>query len=272
LRKEIIPMINTIYIGETPVRYEDAGEGDVLVFLHGHLESMEIWGDFTRFFEKNYRVIRFDLPGHGGSGLFGSASGMEVMALAVKRVLENLNVGKAVFFGHSMGGYSALAALEFYPDVFSGIVLFHSHPLPDSLEVAKKRDREIQIINKGQKGLLVNLNIPNMYALDNTEKFQDEVQRSITIAHGLSDEGVIAAIRGLKARPDRSDVLKNAGVPCLNIIGKKDNYIDFEDVSMRTELPEGSMRWVLENSGHMGFIEEPEKAQEGIIQFLNSIG
>ena len=264
-------MIKTIYIEETPVRYDDAGEGDVLVFLHGHLESMAIWGDFTSTFEKKYRVIKFDLPGHGGSGLLETTSGMEVMAKAVKKVLENINVGKAVFLGHSMGGYSALAALEFYPDVFNGIVLFHSHPLPDSPEVAKKREREIKIIKKGQKRLLVNQNIPNMFASDNIDKFHDAVQRSKTIAHDLSDEGVIAAIRGLKARPDRSDVLKNAGVPCLNIIGKKDNYIDFEDVSLKTELPEGSMSWVLENSGHMGFIEEPEKAREGIIQFLNSI-
>jgi len=265
-------MVHTICKSDFPIHFRDSGKGDALVFLHGHLEALDIWGDFPERFLPEFRVICVDLPGHGGSGLLTPVSGMDVMAGVVKSVLDHLDIQQATILGHSMGGYTALAALELYPGIFKAISLFHSHPLPDSLEVAKKREREIRIIKKGLKRLLVNQNIPNMYAADNLDKFHDEIQRSKTIAHGLSDEGVIAAIRGLKARQDRSQVLKNASVPCLNIIGKKDNYIDFDEVSMKTKLPDGSMRWVLENSGHMGFIEEPERAQEGIIQFLNSIG
>jgi len=122
------------------------------------------------------------------------------------------------------------------------------------------------------KRLLVSQNIPNMYASDNLEKFQDAVRFSMKIAHTLTAEGITAAIRGLKSRPDRSAILEGADVPCLNIIGKKDNYIPFEEVSMATALPPGSARLILENSGHMGFIEEAENAREGIIQFLNNIG
>ncbi len=261
----------TVFYNDIPISYDDAGKGDVLVFLHGHLEDKEIWGDFTLPFEEVFRVIRIDLPGHGGSGLLEQISGMEVMAKALKHVLDENGIEKATIIGHSMGGYTALAALEYYPDIFKAIILFHSHPLPDSPEVLKKRDREIKIIQKGQKRLLVNQNIPNMYATESLDKFKDEVQFSKTIAHGLSEEGVIAAIGGLKARPDRSEILKNAGVPALNIIGKKDNYIDFEDVSLKTELPEGSIQYVLEDAGHMGFIEEPREAIEGIVQFLNRI-
>ncbi len=265
-------MIHTFFKHNIPIRYDDSGEGEPLIFLHGHLESLDIWAGFTKTFESDYRIIRIDLPGHGGTGIFEPVSDMEIMAEVVRDVLENAKINRAVIFGHSMGGYTALAALELYPEIFKAISLFHSHALPDSQEVARKRDREIRIIQKGQKRLLVNQNIPNMYATDNLESFQDAVQLSRQIAHSLSDEGVIAAIGGLKARPDRSLILKNASVPCLNIIGKKDNYISFEEVSIQTELPSGSMQLILENSGHMGFIEEAEKAREGIIQFLNKIG
>lgn len=265
-------MINSFFKHDVPVMYDDSGKGDALVFLHGHLESLEIWGSFTRELESAYRIIRIDLPGHGGTGTFGPVSGMEIMAETVVDVLERAGINKAVIIGHSMGGYSALAALEYYPEIFRAICLFHSHTLPDKPEVAINREREIKIIKRGQKRLLVNQNIPNMYATDNLEKFHDSVQFSKRIAHELTDDGVIAAIRGLKARPDRSLILKNASVPCLNIIGKKDNYIPFGDVSLRTELPAGSMQLILEDSGHMGFIEEAHKAREGIIQFLNSIG
>ena len=234
--------------------YYVSGEGETLVFLHGYLESQEIWDNFTGSFEKKYRVIRIDLPGHGGSGLLHPVSGMELMAESVKLILYSEGIEKAVIFGHSMGGYAALAALEYYPDIFRAVCLFHSHTKADSPEVVKKREREIRIIKKGQKRLLVNQNIPNMYATDNLEKFANAVIRSKEIAHKLKEEGVIAAVEGLKARSDRSRVLKTSGLPCLNIIGKKYNYIDFENVSLKTELPENSMRLVLEESGHMGFI------------------
>ncbi len=265
-------MIYSIKKNDIPIRYDDAGKGEPLVFLHGHLESLDIWVCFTKFFESKYRIICIDLPGHGGTGIFGPVSGMDVMAGVVKKVLVHLGIEKAVIFGHSMGGYSALAALELYPEIFKAISLFHSHTHADSYEVGKKRNREIKIIEKGLKRLLVIQNIPNMYATDNLEKFQDAVRFSKQIAHGLSDEGVIAAIRGLKSRPDRSSILEQAKVPCLNIIGRKDNYIPFEEVSLTTILPIGSSRLILENSGHMGFIEEPEEARKGIFQFLNKIG
>jgi pimeloyl-ACP methyl ester carboxylesterase len=265
-------MLKTVYKDGVPLGYYDSGSGDTLVFLHGHLESQEIWESFTSSFEKDYRILRIDLPGHGGSGIFGSISGMEVMAEAVRFILECESIQKAHIFGHSMGGYTALAALELFPGIFKSICLFHSHPRPDSQEVAKKREREIKIMEKGQKRLLVNQNIPNMYATDNLEKFQDAVNRSKEIAHKLDERGVIAAVAGMKVRPDRSEILKNANIPCKNIIGKKDNYIDFEMVSLKTELPARSMKLILEESGHMGFIEEPYKARKGIYQFLNSIG
>ena len=265
-------MIKTVYKDQIPLTYYDSGAGDALVFIHGYLESQEVWGTFTDDFEKQYRVIRVNLPGHGGSGLFGPVSGMEVMAEAVIFILQSEGIEKAVIFGHSMGGYTALAALQNHPGIFRAISLFHSHTRSDSPEVMKKREREIRIIEKGQKRLLVNQNIPNMYATDNLEKFGEAVCRSKEIAHKLNEDGVIAAVRGLKARPDRSEVLKKSGIPCLNIIGKKDNYIDFENVALKTELPDNSMRLILEESGHMGFIEEAEKARDGIYQFLKSIG
>lgn len=265
-------MLTTILKDNTPIRFRASGKGEALVFLHGHLENLEIWDTFVKLFDNKNRTICIDLPGHGGTGLFSSVSKMELMAETVKYVLDYLDIPKAVIFGHSMGGYTALAALEKYPEMFKAISLFHSHTLPDSEEVAQKRDREISVIEKGLKRLLVNQNIPNMYATDRLEELEGAVDMSKHIAHSLSDEGVIAAIKGLKSRPDRSEILENARVPCLNIIGKKDNYIPFEEVSMKTVLPDGSERLILEQSGHMGFIEEAQVAYEGITQFLNNIG
>jgi len=196
---------------------------------------------------------------------------MDIMARSVIAILDRHGIEKAFVIGHSMGGYTALAMLEQNPDRLLGLSLFHSHPLADSPAVIDKRNREIGIVNKGYKHLLVSQNIPNMFAGDNLPVFGRELRLTQRIAGQTTDEGITAAIRGLMTRPDRSDILANARVPCLMIIGKKDNYISFEEVSMAVRLPAGSERLVLKHSGHMGFFEEKALAYEGIRKFLKKI-
>ena len=268
---KIVSMIKLLEFENTSIRFSDVGRGDVLVFLHGYLLSLEVWQDFVQEFVSDYRVICIDLPGHGESGLPAEVSTMEVMGDAVDAVLEHLNISKAVFFGHSMGGYAALALLEKNPDRFSAIVLFHSHTLADGEEVKDKRDREIKLIDKGHRSLLVSQSIPNMFASDHLANNMEALELCKQIARRMDDQSVKAAIMGLRARHDRSLMLAEACCPCLNIIGKKDNFISFEDVSMKTLLPQGSERLIAENAGHMGFFEEPELIREGIYLFLNKI-
>ncbi|MCK5170674.1 MAG: alpha/beta hydrolase, partial [Bacteroidales bacterium] len=71
-----------------------------------------------------------------------------------------------------------------------------------------------------------------------------------------------------KTRPDRSEILKATKVPVQYIIGEKDNFIPMEILN-KLQLPDNSEVVVLENSGHMGFIEEKEKSLQMITKFIN---
>lgn len=264
-------MIHDIKYRNSTIRYSDFGKGPVLVFLHGYLLTHEVWKDFARPLTDEFRVIRIDLPGHGNSGLLNQVSTMEVMAGCVEIVMSYLEINKAVFFGHSMGGYAALALLEKRPDLFAGISLFHSHTLADSKEVKEKRDREVKLVEEGHKNLLVSQSVPNMFASSRLSEHQSQLKFCIQLAKEMDNQAVKAAILGLKARPDRSDVLAQAPCPCLQIIGRLDNFISYDEVSMKTVLPLGSERLIAEKSGHMGFFEEPDFIREGIRQFLKRI-
>jgi len=264
-------MIKTIQYRGASIRFSDSGEGEALVFLHGYLLSFEVWQDFVAPLTEQYRVICIDLPGHGKSGLIESVSTMELMADSVLEVLNASVISKAVFFGHSMGGYTALALLEKRPDIFKGISLFHSHTLPDNEEVKTKRDREVKLIDQGHKNLLVSQSIPNMFATELIDANTKHVEACKQLAKDMDNDGVKAAILGLRSRQDRSELLSGAKCPCLNIIGKKDNFISYEEVALKTVLPPESERLIAENSGHMGFFEEPEFIRLGILQFLKRI-
>ena len=72
----------------------------------------------------------------------------------------------------------------------------------------------------------------------------------------------------MKIRPDRQTLLKETLVPVLFILGKKDNYIPYDimyGVAQRSVLGEALL---LENSGHMGFIEEPGMCLEALKSFI----
>ncbi|MBS0011282.1 MAG: alpha/beta hydrolase [Bacteroidales bacterium] len=260
-------MTKNIDYKQGEIWYRDEGEGDVIILLHGYLESSEIWDGFAAGLAASYRTIAIDLPGHGKSGVFGDEHTMDFMAETVKAVMDAEGLDKAMLTGHSMGGYVALAFVEKYPHRLYGYCLFHSHPFADTDELIDNRKREIKIVESGKKDIIYPVNIPRMFADFNTEKFTEAVEHNKLIASGISAEGIIAVLNGMISRPSRLDILEQGEVPLLFIAGKHDNYIPFEEVKNRIRIPANGEMLVLEKSGHMGFVEEKEKTLKAIMNF-----
>jgi pimeloyl-ACP methyl ester carboxylesterase len=253
------------------INYSDTGEGSVLVLLHGYLESSEVWNGFERGLSASFRVITVDLPGHGLSDVYGEIHTMEFIAEAIKGLLSELNTGKAFFIGHSLGGYVTLAFLELFPEYLSGYCLFHSHPFADPPEAIEKRHREIAIVRAGKKDLMYPDNVMRMFATSNLEKFEAALQRSKEIASYLPGDGIIAVLNGMIARPSRLKFMEEGKIPCLWILGSMDNYIDCNLVLGKVNLPDNSKVIILNESGHIGFIEEESLSIKIISDFVNSL-
>ena len=249
------------------IHYTDKGNGKAIVLLHGYLESLEIWDGFADELAKSFRVIAIDIPGHGKSGKIAHVHSMDLMAEAVVVVLKNLHIQKAFIVGHSMGGYVALSFLANYAKKTSGICLFHSTPFADTDEKKANRDREIDIVKQGRQEILFATNVPKGFANDNLITLNKKVEWAISIANQCQPDGIIALLEGLKARPDRQQLLKTTGVPILFILGKKDNYIPFDVMFAVAQRSAKGEVLVLENSGHMGFIEERGICLEALTSF-----
>jgi len=253
----------TAYKGVT-VAYEDRGTGPCIVLIHGYLETRRIWKGFTERFGDQYRIITPDLPGHGDSGTLGEVHRMEDLAGSVHAILENEGIEKIFLVGHSMGGYVTMAFADHYPDRLSGYCLFHSTCFADTEDKKNNRDREISLIRCGKKQQIVNVNIPRGFADMNLEPLAQQVEQAKQIALGNSDEGIVALLNGMKQRPDRTAVLQNSSLPLLLIGGMNDNYIPVEVFEKLVRLAPRAVVLRLKNSGHMGFMEEPEPAAEAI--------
>ena len=110
-----------------------------------------------------------------------------------------------------------------------------------------------------------------MYADKNLEIFRNEIQRSKDIASRLSDEGIVAVLKGMMMRPTRIAVMESGKIPCLWILGKHDNYIPCDSMLSRVSLPSNARALVLENSGHLGFIEEKERFLKEVVNFIETL-
>jgi pimeloyl-ACP methyl ester carboxylesterase len=254
-----------------PVYIYDTKKGEKnLVLLHGYLETSEVWADFTKLLKPHFRVIVIDLPGNGLSGTNKDENSMEFMADVVAEVLNHSKIDKATVVGHSMGGYVALAFAEKYGEMTEKLCLFHSTPNPDTEEKKQNRDREIAIIEENRLSLILNTNIVNMFADENLKKMEKSIMMISENAIISEPEGIIACLRGMKSRKDMNTFLSGFDKPLLLIFGKKDKYISENiAVGLIEKFPDAEIL-MLENSGHAGFLEEPEISSQKLIEFINN--
>ncbi len=253
------------------LRIADSRKGEkTILLLHGYLESLDVWEDFAKLLSKEYRVVAMDLPGHGISQVMGPIHTMEFLADTVVGVLDELEIEKATVVGHSMGGYVALEVLRRHPERMESIVLLSSTPNPDSPEKLADRDREIALVEGGHKDLLASTAAKNGFATENLKRMQDEIiflEEQVLVTEA---EGVVALLRGMKERKDSNELLQKATLPQLFILGKKDGYIPLERAeAMVAAHPQAKVAW-LENSGHLGYFEEPEACAAAIREFMGA--
>lgn len=258
-----------IMAGSTALHVCDSQAGEkCVVLLHGYLESMLVWEDFIPYLYKEVRVITLDLPGHGISVVTGEIHTMDFLADTIADALKALGIEKCTLVGHSMGGYVALAFCERHSEMLDGLVLFSSTPNPDTPEKAENRRREIALVKAGKKDMLARVAPAAGFAEQNRTRMRDYIEDLTEQVFITEDEGIVALLNGMIARRDQNEMLRRSPVPQLFILGKKDNYIPPEAAEkIIAEQPQAKVVW-LENSGHMGFLEEPEAAARAILDFV----
>ena len=247
----------------------DTEKGDkCVVLLHGYMESMVIWDEFVYLLRDHVRVVTLDLPGHGVSIVAGEVHTMEYLAECVALTMEALGIARYSVVGHSMGGYVALAMCELYADRLDSVVLLSSTTSADTQEKCERRRREIELIKAGKKNMLARL-VPHAgFAPQNAKRLADRIEDVEELVMITEDEGVMAILAGMIERKDRDDVLRKSPVPHMLIFGKWDAYIPLDVAEqLAAQHPEARVVW-LENSGHMGFYEEPERCAEAILSMV----
>jgi len=262
--------MNTVNLSEGKLAYRQIGEGRPVVLLHGYCGSHRYWDDVAPLLSGQYRIITPDLRGHGLSSAGEGTYGMERLADDIVVLLDELRLEKVRLFGHSLGGYVALALAERWPDRLEALGLVHSTSLPDGEPAKENRLKAAEAITTDGIVPFVDGLVPKLFAPAHRELMGDKVARAKEIGYETAVQGAIGCALGMRERPDRTFVLERLGVPVLLLAGEHDEVIPPE----RRFPVSGTniSRVTLGGAGHMGMMESPQDFAEAVISFIEGNG
>ena len=115
-------------VDQGPVAWREAGEGEVVLLLHGLGGSRTAWRSQLDGLSTRHRVVAWDLPGYGASAVLDGPLTFPALADAVARLLDALGTDRAHVVGLSMGGMIAQHAALHHPDRVRSLALLSTSP------------------------------------------------------------------------------------------------------------------------------------------------
>jgi pimeloyl-ACP methyl ester carboxylesterase len=108
------------------VSYRTAGQGPVLLLMHGITDSSETWAPVTPWLADRFTLVAPDLLGHGDSATPRGDYSLGAHASGVRDLLSALGHSRATVVGHSLGGGIAMQFAYQFPERCERLVLVSS--------------------------------------------------------------------------------------------------------------------------------------------------
>ena len=248
------------------LHFFEKGQGQPLLFIHGFCESGEMWRFFADSLATQYRVICPDLPGFGNTPLSTPIQRIEEVAEEVDNFLQQQQIQNPIVFGHSLGGYVALALLERKGADIKAIGLLHSTAFADDAEKIAMRNRTLTFLKKHGATKFVTSFIPQLFPEHRRIELAVPMAQAIEDGKRSSLEGLLAYTAAMRDRKERIAVLQHFAGPKLLLAGILDGSVKIE--SSRAQKGVFTHYIELEGVGHLGMVEEKEKTLEAVQNFL----
>ena len=171
--------------------------------------------------------------------------------------------------GLSMGGIAAMEMVRQAPQRVSRLALMDTNPLAEPAERAAERDAQIErVLAGGLRSVMRDEMKPN-YLSDgpNTGRILD---LCMAMADALGASVFSDQSRALQQRPDQCDTLRAVTVPTLVLCGEDDSLCPVERHEMMRDLVPGARLAVIREAGHLPVLEQPDRTNEELRQWLNT--
>ena len=252
--------------------YDDSGgDGAAVVLLHGFPFDRSMWREQLEALGGEFRVVAPDLRGLGETPLGDDVVSLEAMAEDVAALLDELNLGRVVLGGLSMGGYVAFEFFRKFPERVRALVLADTRPQADTEDGRRTREENAQRALKEGMAPIVETMLPKLLSAGTRERGGEVLERVRAMMLDTNPEGAAAALRAMAGRRDQTDLLPSVGVPTLIVVGSEDSITPPSDAEGMNAKIEGSRLVVIEGAGHVSNVERPEEFNRALVEFLRAL-
>jgi 3-oxoadipate enol-lactonase len=235
-----------------------------LIFSNSLITDLTMWDDQAAALKKDYRVLRYDQRGHGGTQVTDGKYNFDMLTADVIGLMDALAIKRAHFCGLSMGGMTSLFLAQRHSDRFDRIIAADCGPGSTPAGAQQWQERIDLAAEKGM-GALADVTIPRWFPPEYVAskvpalaKVHAMIVRTpfkgfAGCAYALSDFDLKPGLGGIKNR-------------LLGIVGTKDATVPGMEL-IHKSVP-GSALVRIEGAGHISNVEQPEVFTQAVANFL----
>jgi 3-oxoadipate enol-lactonase len=255
----------TLENGGGRLHYEVNGNGDgpVLVLANSLGSNLHIWGKVLSSFEKSFMVIRYDMRGHGASGVPVGSYTIEQLGGDLLSMLDHLAIDRAHLCGISLGGLIAMWAAIHAPQRLGKLVLANTAARIGTSEGWEQR---IATVESAGMEALAQQTPERWFTTGYLQQHPEEMEAVRRMVSATSAQGYCGCCAVLRDTDLRKKVAAIA-VPCLVVAGTYDLATPPADgLALNASIHNSS--YVELDASHLSAWEKADEFSAAVTAFL----
>lgn len=242
-----------------------SGEEPPLLFLHGWTCNRKFWNNQIEFFKGKRKAITIDFRGHGDSQITAEGNTIQQFAMDISAFIHNMGFRKVILIGHSMGGMVAQQFCVDYINQIKALVLVTTIAADMGDRLISKQIESDTPTYGYQNAFMNHFNDWfNPHAdSDIVEWARDQMLKTPeNVANSL--------VRSYRTFDLRSQLPK-LHIPSLVVGARSDTSAIPKEAKTLALLISQSKLVMIDNSGHFPMLEQSERLNQELNNFLSSV-
>lgn len=253
---------------ETNCEVSGPRDAPAVLLSHALGTSLNLWDPQMAALESGFRVVRYDIRGHGESAVPPAPYTLAELAEDVVALLDRLEIGRVSFVGVSLGGMIGQELALRHPGRIRRLVLCDTSARvpPEGRQAIRER---IALARRGGMAALVDATLARWF----TPRFLAAEGPGVALIRRLflrtPVEGFVGcaeAICGL----DLLEALPGIGVPTLVVVGEEDPGTPVAAAQAIHAAIPGSRLEVIPSASHLANVEQASRFNRLLVDFLTA--
>jgi 3-oxoadipate enol-lactonase len=238
----------------------------VVTLSHSLAATHRLWDAQAEALRPRYRVLRYDIRGHGASDVPPAPYTLEQMADDLHALLRALDISRTHVVGLSMGGLIAMTMALRYPAEVQSLVLADTTACYGPERKPMWDDRIAVAQSKGVTAVL-DRTMEAWFSAPFRARHPEVIARIRAMLAPTDPVGYVGAIQAI-GYGDLREEIRAIRVPALILIGENDHGTDITMARTMLERIRGSELEVLPRAAHCSCVEAAEEFNRALLGFL----